>query len=176
MYASGRGSMKVRARWKIEDMARGQWQAVVTELPPGVSSQKVLEEIEELTNPKIKTGKKTLSPEQVALKQVILSVLDTVRDESGKDAPVRLVLEPKSKNQDQAEFMQMLLAHTSLESSASINLVMIGGDGRPRQKGLLDIISEWIAFRFTTVTRRTQFRLKKSMTASIFSKVAKQFY
>lgn len=161
MYASGRGSMKVRARWKIEDMARGQWQAVVTELPPGVSSQKVLEEIEELTNPKIKTGKKTLSPEQVALKQVILSVLDTVRDESGKDAPVRLVLEPKSKNQDQAEFMQMLLAHTSLESSASINLVMIGGDGRPRQKGLLDIISEWITFRFTTVTRRTQFRLKK---------------
>jgi len=142
-------------------MARGQWQAVVTELPPGTSSQKVLEEIDELTNPKIKLGKKTLSPEQVALKQVILSVLDTVRDESGKDAPVRLVLEPKSKNQDQAEFMQMLLAHTSLETSASINLVMIGGDGRPRQKGLLDILSEWIAFRFTTVTRRTQFRLKK---------------
>ncbi|BBB60046.1 DNA topoisomerase 4 subunit A [Undibacterium sp. KW1] len=161
MYATGRGSMKVRARWKIEEMARGQWQAVVTELPPGTSSQKVLEEIDELTNPKIKLGKKTLSPEQVALKQVILSVLDTVRDESGKDAPVRLVLEPKSKNQDQAEFMQMLLAHTSLETSASINLVMIGGDGRPRQKGLLDILSEWITFRFTTVTRRTQFRLKK---------------
>ncbi|MFZ6875092.1 DNA topoisomerase IV subunit A [Undibacterium sp. Di27W] len=161
MYATGRGSMKVRARWKIEEMARGQWQAVVTELPPGTSSQKVLEEIDELTNPKIKLGKKTLSPEQAALKQVILSVLDTVRDESGKDAPVRLVLEPKSKNQDQAEFMQMLLAHTSLETSASINLVMIGGDGRPRQKGLLDILSEWIAFRFTTVTRRTQFRLKK---------------
>ncbi|MFZ6757761.1 DNA topoisomerase IV subunit A [Undibacterium sp. Ji50W] len=161
MYATGRGSMKVRARWKIEEMARGQWQAVVTELPPGTSSQKVLEEIEELTNPKIKLGKKALSPEQVALKQVILSVLDTVRDESGKDAPVRLVLEPKSKNQDQTEFMQMLLAHTSLETSASINLVMIGGDGRPRQKGLLDILSEWVSFRFTTVTRRTQFRLKK---------------
>ncbi|MBC3918949.1 DNA topoisomerase IV subunit A [Undibacterium sp. CY18W] len=161
MYATGRGSMKVRARWKIEEMARGQWQAVVTELPPGTSSQKVLEEIEELTNPKIKLGKKALSPEQQALKQVILSVLDTVRDESGKDAPVRLVLEPKSKNQDQTEFMQMLLAHTSLETSASINLVMIGGDGRPRQKGLLDIITEWISFRFTTVTRRTQFRLKK---------------
>lgn len=161
MYASGRGSMKVRARWKIEDMARGQWQAVVTELPPGTSSQKVLEEIEELTNPKIKAGKKTLSPEQVSLKQVILSVLDTVRDESGKDAPVRLVFEPKSKNQDQAEFMQMLLAHTSLETSASMNLVMIGGDGRPRQKGLIDILNEWIAFRFSTVTRRTQHRLKK---------------
>jgi hypothetical protein len=53
---------------------------------------------------------------------------------------VRLVFEPKSKNQDQTEFMLMLLAHTSLESSASINLVMIGGDGRPRQKGLSDIL------------------------------------
>jgi topoisomerase-4 subunit A len=52
---------------------------------------------------------------------------------------VRLVFEPKSKNQDQTEFMLMLLAHTSLESSNSINLVMIGGDGRPRQKGLNDI-------------------------------------
>ncbi|MFC0351548.1 DNA topoisomerase IV subunit A [Undibacterium danionis] len=161
IYSSGRGSVKVRARWKIEELARGQWQAVITELPPGTSSQKVLEEIEEITNPKIKIGKKSLSPEQVSLKQVMLSVLDAVRDESGKDAAVRLVLEPKSKNQDQAEFMQMLLAHTSLETSASLNLVMIGGDGRPRQKSLTDILTEWISFRFETVTRRTQFKLKK---------------
>ncbi|MBR7746450.1 DNA topoisomerase IV subunit A [Undibacterium baiyunense] len=161
IYSSGRGSVKVRARWKIEELARGQWQAVITELPPGTSSQKVLEEIEEITNPKIKIGKKSLSPEQVSLKQVMLSVLDAVRDESGKDAAVRLVLEPKSKNQDQAEFMQMLLAHTSLETSASLNLVMIGGDGRPRQKSLSEILTEWISFRFETVTRRTQFKLKK---------------
>lgn len=161
IYSSGRGSVKVRARWKIEELARGQWQAVITELPPGTSSQKVLEEIEEITNPKIKIGKKSLSPEQVSLKQVMLSVLDAVRDESGKDAAVRLVLEPKSKNQDQAEFMQMLLAHTSLETSASLNLVMIGGDGRPRQKPLTEILTEWISFRFDTVTRRTQFKLKK---------------
>jgi len=161
MYGSGRGSMKVRARWKIEELARGQWQAVVTELPPGTSSQKVLEEIEELTNPKIKTGKKALSPEQLALKSLILNSLDTIRDESGRAAPVRLVFEPKSKNQDQTEFMLLLLAHTSLESSASINLVMIGGDGRPRQKGLSDILGEWITFRFATVTRRTQFKLGK---------------
>ena len=161
MYASGRGSMKVRARWKIEELARGQWQAVVTELPPGTSSQKVLEEIEELTNPKVKLGKKALSPEQVALKALILNSLDTIRDESGRAAPVRLVFEPKSKNQDQAEFMLMLLAHTSLESSTSINLVMIGGDGRPRQKGLGDILREWIDFRFTTVTRRTGYKLGK---------------
>jgi topoisomerase IV subunit A len=161
MYAVGRGSMKVRARWKIEELARGQWQAVITELPHGVSTQKILEEIEELTNPKIKLGKKTLSPDQAANKQLILSVLDTVRDESGKAAAVRLVLEPKSKNISQDEFMQMLLAHTSLETSVSINLVMIGGDGRPRQKALSDILKEWISFRFTTVTRRTQFKLKK---------------
>ena len=161
MYESGRGSLKVRAVWKIEDLARGQWQAVVTELPPGTSSQKVLEEIEEITNPKVRLGKKALSPEQLGLKQSLLSVLDTVRDESGREAPVRLVFEPKSKNQDQTEFCNMLLAHTSLESSASINLVMIGGDGRPRQKGLSDILREWIDFRFATVTRRTGFKLKK---------------
>ncbi|QJE00554.1 DNA topoisomerase IV subunit A [Massilia forsythiae] len=161
MYAVGRGSMKVRARWKIEELARGQWQAVVNELPPGVSSQRVLEEIEELTNPKIKLGKKTLSPEQLALKQTVLGALDTVRDESGREAPVRLVFEPKSKNQDQAEFMLMLLAHTSLESSAPINLVMIGGDGRPRQKGLSEILQEWIDYRFVTVRRRTEFKLGK---------------
>jgi topoisomerase-4 subunit A len=161
MYVSGRGSMKVRARWKIEELARGQWQAVVSELPPGTSSQKVLEEIEELTNPKIKLGKKALSPEQLTLKQLVLGSLDTIRDESGRNAAVRLVFEPKSKNQDQTEFMLMLLAHTSLESSASINLVMIGGDGRPRQKGLTDILQEWIDYRFVTVRRRTEFRLGK---------------
>ncbi|HYD96045.1 MAG TPA: DNA topoisomerase IV subunit A [Noviherbaspirillum sp.] len=161
MYENGRGTLKVRARWKIEDLARGQWQAVVTELPPGTSAQKILEEIEELTNPKVKLGKKSLLPDQLAMKQMILSVLDTVRDESGKDAPVRLVFEPKSKNQDQTEFMNILLAHTSLETGNSINLVMIGRDGRPRQKGLSHILQEWIAFRFDTVTRRTRFRLQK---------------
>ena len=161
MYASGRGSLKVRARWKIEDLARGQWQVVVTELPPGTSAQKVLEEIEELTNPKLKLGKKTLTADQLAMKQTILSLLDTVRDEADRDAQVRLVFEPKSKNQSQEEFITTLLAHTSLETGAPLNLVMIGGDGRPRQKALADILREWIDFRFATVTRRTQFKLKK---------------
>jgi topoisomerase-4 subunit A len=161
MYETGRGSMKVRARWKIEELARGQWQVVITELPPGTSSQKVLEEIEELTNPKVRLGKKSLTPEQLALKQTVLAMLDTVRDESGREAPVRLVFEPRSKNLDQTEFTNMLLAHTALETSVSVNLVMIGGDGRPRQKGLTDILREWIEFRFAVITRRTQFRLQK---------------
>ena len=160
-YESGRGSLKVRARWNIEELARGQWQAVVTELPPGTSTQKVLEEIEELTNPKVRTGKKTLTPEQQNLKALILSVLDTVRDESGKDAAVRLVFEPKTAKIDQQEFMTTLLAHTGMESSASVNMVMIGNDGRPRQKSLKDVLSEWSEFRFATVTRRTRFRLGK---------------
>ena len=161
IYQSGRGSMKVRACWKIEDLARGQWQVVINELPPGTSSQKILEEIEECTNPKVKIGKKSLTPEQQNLKQLMLGVLDAIRDESGKDAPVRLVFEPKSKNQNSAELMQILLAHTSLETNVSMNLVMIGGDGKPRQKNLVDIVSEWVKFRFDTVTRRTEFRLQK---------------
>ncbi|NML32980.1 DNA topoisomerase IV subunit A [Paraburkholderia antibiotica] len=160
-YETGRGSLKVRARWKIEELARGQWQLVITELPPNTAAQKVLEEIEEQTNPKIKLGKKALTPEQLQTKQTLLALVDAVRDESGKDAPVRLVFEPKSSRIDQTEFVNTLLAHTSLESNAPLNMVMVGGDGRPRQKGLGEILHEWIAFRFTTVTRRTRHRLSK---------------
>jgi len=161
IYEGGRGSLKVRARWSVEELARGQWQVVVNELPPSTSSQKVLQEIEEITNPKVKIGKKTLTTDQNNLKSTILAVLDGVRDESSKDAAVRLVFEPKSKNVEVNEFVNLLLAHTSLESNAPINLVMIGTDGRPRQKGLKEIISEWIGFRIQTVTRRTEYRLGK---------------
>jgi topoisomerase-4 subunit A len=160
-YRTGRGSLKVRARWKIEDLARGQWQLVVTELPPDTSAKKVLEEIEELTNPKIKAGKKALSADQLQLKTTVLSVLDTARDESNKDAAVRLVFEPKTSKIDQQELVHTLLAHTSLESSAPINLTMIGADGRPTQKGLRQVLTEWVGFRLQTVQRRTQHRLDK---------------
>ncbi|HZE90559.1 MAG TPA: DNA gyrase subunit A, partial [Rhizobacter sp.] len=160
-YLSGRGSLKLRARWKIEDLARGQWQLVVNELPHGTSSQKVLEEIEELTNPKIKAGKKALSTEQQQLKATLLGVLDAVRDESSKDAPVRLVFEPKTSRIEQAELITTLLAHTSLETSAPINLTMIGSDGRPTQKTLRQMLGEWVEFRLVTVQRRSQHRLDK---------------
>ncbi len=160
-YRTGRGSLKVRARWKIEDLARGQWQLVVTELPPGVSTQRVLEEIEELTNPKVKAGKKALTQEQTQLKASILMVLDGVRDESSKDAPVRLLFEPKSSRIEQQELITALLAHTSLESSTPINLTMIGIDGRPTQKSLRQMLNEWIEFRQGTITRRSQHRLTK---------------
>ncbi|NWG73429.1 MAG: DNA topoisomerase IV subunit A [Rubrivivax sp.] len=160
-YASGRGSLKVRARWTVEDLARGQWQLVVTELPPGTSAAKVLEEIEELTNPKVKAGKKALSAEQVQLKQTVLAVLDAVRDESSKDAPVRLVFEPRSRTVEQQDLITTLLAHTSLETSAPVNLTMVGADGRPTQKSLRQVLTEWIGFRRATVERRTRHRLAK---------------
>jgi topoisomerase-4 subunit A len=160
-YRSGRGSLKVRARWKIEDLARGQWQMVVTELPPGVSAQKVLEEIEDITNPKVKAGKKALTQEQTQLKASMLAVLDGVRDESSKDAPVRIVFEPKTGKLPQQELITALLAHTSLETSAPINLTLVGIDGKPVQKSLRQMLEEWIAFRQTTITRRTQHRLDK---------------
>ncbi|WP_374565868.1 DNA topoisomerase IV subunit A [Ideonella sp.] len=160
-YASGRGSLKVRACWKIEDLARGQWQLVVTELPPGSSTKIVQEEIEELINPKVKAGKKALTAEQTQLKAAVLAILDTVRDESSKDAPVRLVIEPKSRTVEQQELINTLLAHTSLESSVSVNLTMVGIDGRPTQKSLRQMLVEWIAFRQTTMQRRSQHRLQK---------------
>jgi topoisomerase-4 subunit A len=160
-YRSGRGSLKVRARWKIEELARGQWQVVMTELSPGVSNQRVLEEIEELTNPKIRAGKKALSAEQIQLKATLLGVLDTVRDESSKDAAVRLVFEPKSSRTPQADFIAILLAQTSLETSSPINLTMVGIDGRPVQKSLRQMLVEWIEFRQQTVQRRSENRLGK---------------
>ena len=160
-YRTGRGSLKVRARWIIEDLARGQWQLVVHELPTGVSSQKVLEEIEELTNPKVKAGKKALSQDQQLLKASMLAVLDVVRDESSKDAPVRLVFEPKTSRIEQQELITALLAHTSLETSSSINLTMVGIDGKPIQKSIRQILVEWISFRQITITRRSQHRLQK---------------
>jgi topoisomerase IV subunit A len=160
-YRTGRGSLKVRARWKIEDLARGQWQLVVNELPPGVSTQKVLEEIEELTNPKVKAGKKALSQDQVQLKQTVLAVLDAVRDESSKDAAVRLVFEPKTSRIEQQDLITTLLAHTSLETSSPVNLTSVGLDGRPVLKSLRQMLSEWIEFRHATIERRSRHRLDK---------------
>jgi topoisomerase IV subunit A len=160
-YASGRGSVRVRARWTIETLARGQWRIAVTEVPPGVSCAQVAAEIEAISNPvaKEKNGKKFFTPEQQNLKAVFLGAIDLVRDESDKDHAVRLVVEPKSSRQDAGELMRLLLAHTSLESNASVNLTMLGLDGNPTTKSLRNIIDEWCQFRIITVRRRSQHRL-----------------
>jgi len=161
IYQHGRGSIKARARWHFEEMARGQWQMVVTELPPGTSAQKVLEEIEERTNPKLRAGRKSLTPEQQQTKALMLSLLDTVRDESGKEASVRLVFEPKSSKIPRDDLVTALLAQTSMETSVPMNLVCIARDGRPGQSSLRGMLTEWLSFRADTMTRRTQHRLDK---------------
>lgn len=160
-YATGRGSIRMRARWRREELARGQWQIVVYEMPHGTSTMKVLEEIEAGVNPQVKNGKKELDQNQKNVKQLLLSLLDTARDESFKDEPVRLVLEPKSRTISEDDLMAALLAHTSLEDSVPVQMVMIGRDRRPRQKGLLSVLKEWVDFRFVTVERRLRHRLEK---------------
>lgn len=161
IYTQGRGVIKVRARWRFEEMARGQWQLIVEQLPPNTSSQKVLEEIEEKTNPRMRAGRRSLTNEQQQLRALMLSMLETVRDESSKDEAVRLVFEPKSSRIDRDEFVEMLLANTSMESNYSINLVSIDTQGRPKQTPLRDMLEDWLSFRRDTVRRRTQHRLDK---------------
>ena len=158
-YTSGRGSFRVRARWSIERLARGQWQMVVTELPPGTSSKKVLEEIDAIANPQPRAGKKSVSPEQQREKQLMLSMLERQRDESDRTHPIRLVFEPRTSKVDENEFANLLLAKTSMEMNVSLNLVVVGLDGRPTGKNLRDVLGEWVGFRLDTVTRRTRHRL-----------------
>ncbi|MFC3873926.1 DNA topoisomerase IV subunit A [Neisseria musculi] len=159
IYETGKGSVRVRARYEIEKLARGQWRIIVTELPPNTGAQKILAEIEEQTNPKPKSGKKNLTQEQQNTKALMLSLLERVRDESDSEAPVRLVFEPKSSRIEPENFINTLMAQTSLEGNVPINLVMMGTDNRPAQKNLKTILAEWLEFRTVTVTRRLKFRL-----------------
>lgn len=158
-YESGRGNLRARAVWKKEELARGQWQIIITEFPYQVSAKGILEEIEVLTNPQPKQNKKIIDQQQANLKAVSLGLLEKVTDESGKDAQVRLVVIPRSAKQSPEDTMAFLFANTQLEQSVSINNTCIGVDGNPRTKGLKAILAEWAQFRFTTVRRRTQHEL-----------------
>jgi len=160
-YSTGRGSLRARARWKVENLARGQWQIVVNELPPTTSAKRIMAEIEELTNPKAKERGGKVSAAQTNLKQLILGALEKVNDESDKENRVRLVLEPRSSRQDPDEFMRLMLSHTSLEENFSVNMVVLGLDGRPGRKNIRELLEEWVQFRVATVTRRTRFRLSQ---------------
>lgn len=161
IYRTGRGSLKVRARYHFEELQRNQWQLIVDELPPAASAELVLSEIEDITNPKPKAGKKVLSAEQLQTKAHMLAFLDGVRNECDKDTPMRLVFEPKTSKIDRETFVNVLLSETSLESNAPMNLVVVGADGHPMQKGLLAILREWVTLRLATVKRRCQSRLDK---------------
>lgn len=99
-----------------------------------------------MTNPKVKSGRKSLTIDQQNDKAAVLAVLDSMRDDSDEAHPVRIVLEPKCSRVSPEELMGVLLAKTSIEENTSINLVMIGCDGKPQQKGLPQIVREWVSY------------------------------
>lgn len=162
VYRSGYGNLQVRATYHFEELSRGQWQLVFDSVPYKVSVMKVMSELEALTNPKAPQGKKSLTAKQQQDKQLIMNVMSGMRDESSAEAPVRLVIDPKSKSIDREELISTILSKTSLETSCKFNLVVIGIDGKPRQKGLKDILSEWVSFRLRTVRARSQTSLNEA--------------
>ena len=162
-YETGRGSLVLKCKWEREQLARGQWRIVISELPHGVSVKQVSEEIEALANPKPGLGKKEVSQEQKRMKQFILDQIDQggVRDESDRKSKLRLVIEPRSSRQNPEELMAALLVHTALETRYAVNLTWLGLDGLPETKGIVEVLREWGEFRVATVRRRTQFRLDR---------------
>src|SRR5215813_1026425 len=137
-YDKGVGTFKARATWEIEE-----GNAVITAFPYQVSPTRVMEQI----------------AEQMRAKK--LPMIDDLRDESDHDNPTRLVLVPRSNRVDLTEVMNHLFATTDLERNYRVNLNIIALDGRPRVMSLKEILSEWLEFRTTTVTRRLEHRLEK---------------
>ncbi|ABZ00850.1 TPA: DNA topoisomerase IV subunit A [Pseudomonas putida] len=138
MYESGRGSIRMRAVYRVED-----GDVVVTALPHQVSGAKVLEQI----------------AAQMQAKK--LPMVADLRDESDHENPCRIVIIPRSNRVDADELMQHLFATTDLESTYRVNVNIIGLDGRPQLKNLRTILVEWLEFRTNTVRRRLQHRLDK---------------
>ncbi|ORL66933.1 DNA topoisomerase IV subunit A [Pseudomonas putida] len=138
MYESGRGSIRMRAVYRVED-----GDIVVTALPHQVSGAKVLEQI----------------AAQMQAKK--LPMVADLRDESDHENPCRIVIIPRSNRVDVDELMQHLFATTDLESTYRVNVNIIGLDGRPQLKNLRTILVEWLEFRTNTVRRRLQHRLDK---------------
>src|SRR5687768_8724627 len=160
-YETGRGSLLLRCKWEKEQLARGQWRVVITELPHGVSAKLVQQELDALADPKPAFGKKEVTQEQKRLKQFILDQVETVRDESDRKSKLRLVIEPRSSRQNENELIAALMVHTSLETRYAVNLTWLGLDGLPETKGIVEILREWGEWRVNTVRRRTEFRLSR---------------
>jgi len=138
LYRSGHGSIKLRARWELEE-----GQIVIHTLPHQVSPGKIMEQI----------------AQQMRAKK--LPMLDDMRDEGDHEHPVRVVLIPRSNRVDVDLLMSHLFASTDLERNYRVNLNLIGLDGRPKVKPINTILSEWLEYRIETVRRRLQFRLDK---------------
>ncbi len=138
IYKTGNGSLRVRARWEIED-----GDLVVTELPYQVSGNKVLEQI----------------ASQMRAKK--LPMVEDLRDESDHENPTRLVIVPRSNRVPIEQLMDHLFATTDLERSLRVNLNVIGLDGRPAVRGLQVLLGEWLQYRTDTVKKRLRYRLDR---------------
>src|SRR5215217_1361249 len=138
-YRTGRGSFRVRARWKKEDTGRGTWAIVVTEIPYGVPKSRLIEKIAEL------------------LQERKLPLLADVRDESAED--VRVVLEPRSRTVDPVILMESLFRLTELESRIPVNVNVLAGGKVPKVLGLAECLNEWLAHRREVLVRRSRHRL-----------------
>ncbi|QOR18676.1 DNA topoisomerase IV subunit A [Haemophilus parainfluenzae] len=138
MYETGRGSIKMRATWHKED-----GEVIISALPHQSSPSKIIAQI----------------AEQMTAKK--LPMVEDIRDEADYENPVRIVLVPRSNRVDTDALMAHLFATTDLEKSYRVNMNMIGLDHKPAVKGLLQVLTEWLTFRRTTVTRRLQHRLDK---------------
>lgn len=138
LYATGNGSVRMRARWTAED-----GQLVITALPYQVSGAKVIEQI----------------AAQMQAKK--LPLVEDLRDESDHENPTRLVIVPRGRRFEAEPLMSHLFATTDLEKSYRVNLNMIGCNGKPQVKPLPALLREWLTFRLTTVRRRLQHRLDK---------------
>jgi topoisomerase-4 subunit A len=140
-YKTGRGSFRVRARWRKEDLGRGTWQIVVTEIPYQVQKSRLVEKIAELLNDRK------------------LLLLADVRDESAED--IRLVLEPKSRSVDPVILMESLFHLTELETRFPLNLNVLSRGKVPVVMSLRDALREWLDHRKEVLVRRTRFRLRE---------------
>jgi topoisomerase-4 subunit A len=138
-YETGRGSFRVRARWSVEDLGRGQWVVVITEIPYQVQKSRLIEKIAELL-----TAKK-------------LPLLDDVRDESAED--VRVVLVPRSRNVDPALMMESLFKLSELETRFPLNMNVLSLGKVPMVMGLKQVLREWLDHRREVLLRRSQHRL-----------------
>ncbi|MGR3796079.1 DNA topoisomerase IV subunit A [Vannielia sp. SX4] len=140
-YRTGRGAVRLRCRWEVEDLGRGQWQAVVTEIPYQVQKSKLIEKIAEL----------------IQLKK--LPILADVRDESAED--IRLVLEPRSKNVDPEILMGMLFRNSDLEMRFSLNMNVLIDGRTPKVCSLKELLRAFLDHRRDVLERRSRHRLEK---------------
>ena len=140
-YKTGKGRFKVRARWHKEDLGRGVYQIIVTEIPYQVQKSRLIEKLAEVIE-----NKKA-------------PALADVRDESAED--IRIVLEPKSKNIDPGMMMESLFKITDLESTTSLNMNVLDATRTPRVMDLREVLQSFLDHRREVLQRRSQFRLSK---------------